>query len=263
MRNVLFRPPLAPPWITLRDSDARAYIKAVEMADGQSLPVSVKRAIYLFIAGCKADGIWSQIKSACILCGASTLSGALMPLIGTAPTNFNFVSADYDRKTGLIGDGSTKYLDANRNNNADPQNSNHNAVFVSTASTVAGVSAYLASSSGSAGANNLAINTTLNEFFSRNRNATAFAVATAARTGFAAHNRSNSVQFAMRVSGTTTTLAATSDPPTNEPINVFRRGTSNYSNGRLAFYSIGESIDVALLDSRVTSLINAIQAAIP
>jgi hypothetical protein len=30
-----------------------------------------------------------------------------------------------------------------------------------------------------------------------------------------------------------------------------------FADGRLAFYSIGESIDLALLDARVTTLINA------
>jgi hypothetical protein len=40
-------------------------------------------------------------------------------------------------------------------------------------------------------------------------------------------------------------------------------GTPFYSNARLAFYSIGESLDLALLDARVTTLINAIAAAIP
>jgi hypothetical protein len=35
------------------------------------------------------------------------------------------------------------------------------------------------------------------------------------------------------------------------------------ANARLAFYSIGESLDLALLDARVTALINAFAAAIP
>jgi len=38
---------------------------------------------------------------------------------------------------------------------------------------------------------------------------------------------------------------------------------STATNARLAFYSIGESLDLALLDARVTDLINAIGAAIP
>jgi hypothetical protein len=32
--------------------------------------------------------------------------------LGTAPTNNNFVDADYNRETGLVGNGSTKYLDS-------------------------------------------------------------------------------------------------------------------------------------------------------
>jgi hypothetical protein len=51
--------------------------------------------------------------------------------------------------------------------------------------------------------------------------------------------------------------------------NIFILATSNgtaaqnYSNARLAFYSIGESLDLSLLDTRVTTLINALDAAIP
>jgi len=47
---------------------------------------------------------------------------------------------------------------------------------------------------------------------------------------------------------------------------VFRlnRASNNlYSDARLAFYSIGESLDLAALDTRVTALVNAFAAAIP
>jgi hypothetical protein len=97
------------------DVDAIAYIAAVEVADAEPLELGVKRSINAFVKGCKADGIWDAIKASCIMAGARTLAGALVPLKGTAPTNFNFVSGDYNRKTGLVGDGSTKYLDSNRN----------------------------------------------------------------------------------------------------------------------------------------------------
>jgi hypothetical protein len=57
----------------------------------------------------------TAIKASCILAGARTLAGALVPLAGAAPTNVGpFVSGDYNRKTGLVGDGSTKYLNSNR-----------------------------------------------------------------------------------------------------------------------------------------------------
>jgi hypothetical protein len=45
-----------------------------------------------FVKGCKADGIWSAIKASCILAGADTLAGALVPLVGAAPTNFNITN---------------------------------------------------------------------------------------------------------------------------------------------------------------------------
>jgi hypothetical protein len=68
------------------DADAQAYITAVETADGQALETGVRDAINAFVVGCKADGIWNAIKASCILAGARTLTGALVPLVGTAPT---------------------------------------------------------------------------------------------------------------------------------------------------------------------------------
>jgi hypothetical protein len=113
------------------DSDASTYIDAVETADGQALETGVRVAINDFVLGCKQDGIWNAIKASCILAGARTLSGALVPLVSTmpSPTNYNFVAGDYNRKTGLIADGSTKYLDSNRNNSTDSQNSKHIAAY--------------------------------------------------------------------------------------------------------------------------------------
>ena len=74
------------------DTDAGNYIQAVEAADGQALEAATRQAINNFVVGCKQDGIWSAIKASCILAGARTLNGALVPLVGTAPTNNNFVS---------------------------------------------------------------------------------------------------------------------------------------------------------------------------
>ncbi|MCP4832791.1 MAG: hypothetical protein GY886_11325, partial [Gammaproteobacteria bacterium] len=67
------------------DSDASTYIDAVEATDGQALETGVRVAINDFVLGCKQDGIWNAIKASCILAGARTLDGALVPLTGTAP----------------------------------------------------------------------------------------------------------------------------------------------------------------------------------
>jgi hypothetical protein len=243
------------------DPEITAYIAAVETADGQALEPAVKTAYINFILGCKADGIWNAIKASCILAGARTRLGALTPLAGAAPTSFNFVDGDYNRKTGLVGDGSTKYLDSNRNNNADPQNSSHNAVYISTAHT-GGIGQYLGSGAVLAGRNNLGQNPSVPELFARSRS-DAVVLLAGTNVGFSGHARSSNASFILRGNGTNVTAVATSATPEDAAVDVFRRAPGSYANARLAFYSIGESLDLALLDARVTDLINAFGAAIP
>jgi hypothetical protein len=234
------------------DADAQAYITAVEAADGQGLEDGVKNAINSFVLGCKADGIWSAIKASAILAGARTLSGALVPLVGPTPTNNNFVSGDYNRKTGLVGDGSTKYLDTNQNNNTAPQNSSHNSAYISTLGT--GVILAVAASTGLNGVN------TLQTAFCRNRSSTPFSLTAVA--GFYGSSRSDSSNFLIRNGGTTSTASIASETPLNAIMRVFGANVINGTH-RIPFYSVGESLDIALLDARVTELINAYAAAIP
>lgn len=118
------------------DIDALNYIQAVEVADGQILENPVKTAINTLVVGLKTDGIWSNISACGILAGARTLSGALIPLKGPAPTNFNFVSGDYTRSGGLSGDGFTKYINTNIAANSRPSNSAHISVYVSNSATL-------------------------------------------------------------------------------------------------------------------------------
>jgi hypothetical protein len=244
------------------DADAQAYVNAVEVADGQRIEDPVRFAINNFVIGCKADGIWSEIKASCILAGARTLNGALVPLAGTAPTNFNFVSGDYDRKTGLIGNGTTKYLNSNRANNADPQNSKHIALYVSVLpdftaiNGLAGFASPLTGSTGLIGYSNL--------FEVRLNGSNASTVAAPASPCMLGASRVNSSQVVIRSGQASTTVSNTSQSPATIDIDIFRRRADFYSNSaRLAFYSIGESLDLALLDARVTDLINAFAAAIP
>ena len=240
------------------DPDAAAYITAVETADGQALEEKVKIAIDNFVLGCKADGIWNAIKASCILAGARTLTGALVPLKGTAPTNYNFVSGDYNRETGLIGNGSTKYLDSNRNNNADPQDNVHQSVYASSLPT-SGIS-LIGAGVTEAGS------THINSTSARNRSSSSSG-ALSPTTGFYGHTRNTSSAFTLRINSVDSTLNIASQASYSNAVTVFARssdsGVTLYSNPRLAFYSIGESLDLARLDARVTDLINAIGVAIP
>ena len=255
-------PPIEPGGPT--DPDAIAYIAAVEAADGQALEDGVQAAYDDFFIGCKADGIWSAIKASCILAGARTLSGALVPLVGTAPTNFNFVSGDYDRETGLVGDGSTKYLNSNRNTNADPQNNYSVSVWISTAGTpLNSTQLYIGAQSTIQGTTSLGISSS--QLFTRNRSLGFKFLGSSAQTGFLGHSRSESANYVTRSGQTNVTQQESSQAPSNSETSIFAEtGTALYrSNARLAFYSIGESLDLAALDTRVSNLITAIGVAIP
>ena len=246
------------------DPDAATYIKSVETADGQSLEPAVKYAINDFVIGCKQDGIWSAVKACCILAGARTLSGCLVPLVGAAPTNNNFVSGDYNRKTGLVGDGSTKYLDSNRNNNADPQNSNHNSVYVTSNPTSLFMGVGIITNE--IGCNNLgyAQGAPGNRVFFRNRSSISLDIFGTLNLGFIGHSRQSSTSIVTRFNSGTLTNSSTSQTPRNANVILWSNETrSFYAASRLAFYSIGTSLDLTLLDNRVTQLMNTLSSVIP
>ena len=225
-------------------------------------------AINSFVVGCKSDGIWDAIKACCIMAAWDGLEGALYPLKGTAPINYNFDSEnDYNRETGLKGDGSTKYLDSKRNNNADPQDSQHGSIFVSSAGTAGTTQGYMSSRPAGTPGSNISIGISSNQYFFRSRCEDFSLTSSEIVLGFVGVSRASSAAYSRRVASVTSAVTQSSVAPTSNNIALYRIATtgvvSNQSDARIAFYSIGESLDLALLDTRVTTLINAIGAAIP
>jgi type II secretion system protein G len=249
--------------INFNDIDANNYIAAIELADGQALELEVKIAITTFIMGLKSDNIWEPIKASVIMAGARTLNGALVPLKGAAPTNFNFVAGDYNRKTGLVGDGSSKYLRTATTSDSIPQDDRHYTCFASNIDSVSGAKTFMsARTSGGAGVDYM-------DF----ANLTSLRVAIAGNifnygiplAGFIGASRNTSSEFLVRFNGSTSNTVNNSLPPNNALFTIYARdqGTSGFAAHRLAFYSIGESLDLALLDARVTQLITDYANAIP
>ena len=251
------------------DPDAAAYIARVEDADGQALEPAIKTAINDFVLGVKADGDWDALKASCILAGARTLNGALEPLTGTAPTNFNFVSDDYNRKTGLKGDGGTKYLDSNRANTDDPQNNAHLSANLTAVPSFTTNRFHIgAISTGDFPDYDLSeigygVSPDRNLF--RLRNGTPVFAGNRNHTGILGVSRSSPSSASARSLGVTNTATNESFEPSTRNYFVFARNigeASIHSDARLSFYSIGESIDLAALDTRVSSLMTAIDGAI-
>jgi len=257
----------------LFDPDARDYILRVEAADGERLESQVRGAINAFVLGCKADGIWTSLVTSCIMAGARTVAGAITPLVGNAPTNNNFVSGDYSRKLGLLGNGTDKYLATGYNNNDTtnfPQNNAHiscyvsqipttdNAIFVGT--RLVALSSILSIRYTSGGANTI--------FHCRGSQSAGRALVA---LGFQCTSRALSTEFLSRCthSGGISDLTSTfnSTAPSNNLFGVFAGFNAttplSFSSARLSFYSIGKSLTIASLDSRVTTLMNTLGSVLP
>ena len=250
--------------ITLRrtwqpmDPDAAAYITAVETADGQALEEPVKIAIDNFVLGCKADGIWDAIKASCILAGARTLNGALVPLAGTAPTNNGFTVEQYNRKTGLKAT-SGQYLNANRDNSVDPQNSRHVAVY-QTEVPSNDIIVIIGTTFNASRTTILKTGTTTARI-TANNGPSIDVIA----LGFLGGARYSATNVSIRNRKLTISGSYASEVPESLPMGVFANGSGGNAclGNRIAFYSIGESLDLAKLDARVTDLINKFAEVIP
>lgn len=249
-------PRLLRPLATI-DPVAVAWRSAV-IAAGSSVDGGVVNAVSRFVKGCKADGIWDAMKSVVLLAGADTLAGALAPLKGTAPTAYNSANALYSKTSGLKGDGSTFYLASNRNGNTDPEYSFHMAAFVSEASTSGSDSAVMGDNATGSGINQIVDAVTLSATLFRNRNVTGQSQAPNGQDGFLGSNRSGSASFTYRIGQTNYPATIASQSPDTANIVVFGRRQFDlpqlYFPGRISYYSIGESLDLALLDARVSAL---------
>jgi hypothetical protein len=250
------------------DPDATIYINNVEAADGQALEETTKNAINAFVVGCKSDNIWDAIKSSCILAGARTLNGALVPLKGVAPTNNFFISSDYNRATGLLGDGSSKYLNTNRNNNADPQNNNHQTTYLTSFNPTSAVETVMGFSNASIGYTAIIYVRADGSLrlFNRSSSGTIVVFSSVTYPQFMGTSRSISTSFSRIVNNTLTTQNITTQTLSNFPIFVFASSStpngipSQYSKSRIAFYSIGENLNLSLYKTRIDTLMSAYSA---
>jgi len=242
----------------ISEPEVKTYIDAVEAADGELIEFGVANAVNDFVRGCKNDGNWEAIKASCILAGARTLEGALVPLVGVAPTNNNFVSPDYNRKTGLKGNGGTKYLNSNRANNADPRLSAHRVVagnFFSLGQVFMSNNAFswmykfIQAGQYVGDVNNGGSNAGVNRFTTT--------------SNFVGSNR-NGNTLSLRTSGGTTSVTSISNFYLGGNLIIGQSGLGlSGLKDNMTFYSIGESLDLTKLDTRVTALINAFSSAIP
>ena len=268
---------------TQYDVDALAYITAVETADtaaGASggLELATRIAINSFVKACKANNTWTAIKASCILAGARTLAGALVPLVGTGPTNVGpFVSGDYDRKTGLGNpSNTTKYLNSNflaSNLSA----TNHALLAYGTITGNTGDIILLGRFDGTTGASVIILDEWSAYINGRSfRSGTTvvgqFPVSTATTTATCIiGSRTSSTSATLFVDGVsiTTTTTSLSLSTAAQPLYVFALNANNvaggFSRSKIQVYAIFDtgltSTQAANLRADITTLISAINVA--
>ena len=233
------------------EPETNVYLARI-VAAGSSISSSNLGAVNTFIAGCKADGIWTAIKASCLLAGADTLAGALVPLVGPAPTNSNFVSGDYNRTTGLLG-GTLRRLNTNRADSADLQDNCHAAVWVTD--TGSGTSVGIIGSNANTAIAQRRIYRT-----STACNDVSGSGYTAPASGLIGIARSSSVNYIRRISNTNTTINVASTGTNGANVAVFARDTAGASvwAGRASFYSLGGNLNLALLDARLATYMSSL-----
>lgn len=248
------------------DPDVINYVTAVETADGAPLEQDVVTAYEAFILGCKIDGIWDSIKASCILAGARTLAGAIIPLAGIAPVNVGFASSAYNRKTGLKGGTPISgRLSANRVNNADPTSSKHLAVFITESPARDGTGLIIGHGEGAYRTNLVTTATDVRFHINSASSLTSNVLSDASPVlGLFAASRNSSSTISAVLNGAAYTFTNTALSAGSEASSVLNRNDGGRnSNARISFYSIGESIDLAKLDNRVTKLMTTLSTVIP
>lgn len=249
------------------DADAARWIDSVSSADGQLLEQSVCVAVNQFVISCKAANIWNAIRICYLLCGARTLSGALVPLLGPAPTNSNFVSSDYDRKLGLSSSPNIKTLDTGRPQTLDRRDDFHICCYATRAVTST-FGNYFGVGAGTAGATHIG-RLDATSLFVRNRSINNETFSNAATlTGFIGLFRNSSCSHETSVGNLSSRFLRTSQAQSADTTRVFSvtDGTSNATqfvgNARIAFFSLGNHVNrsgyKAIVDQLMTDIGSAI-----
>jgi hypothetical protein len=225
------------------DPDAADYFSRITLA-GSSITDANKSAVNAFIVGCKTDGIWGAIKASCLLAGPNSLAGALVPLVGTAPTNLNFVAGDYSRTVGLTTDATGKYIATNYSYAVGMQDNAHMAIWSETVMN----SGIMGNQRGATGSSTLFVSGQ-----NRAQNSGLF-TGVAPLPGFYGHSRETPGSIKYRANNTDYIFSQSSQTPNTDGLNLFRFALDTFSSsGSASFYSIGESLDLALLDARLTT----------
>jgi hypothetical protein len=237
--------------LAVATAETLAWIAAVEAADGQQLEDSALEPM-VTLANWRIP-----LGGVCLpMCGARTLAGALVPMVGPAPTGVNLVPGDYSRVNGIAGDGTTKSVNTGYNHNASGQNSFHG--FVNASANPGGAGYYFGAGATEAGATQVGRFTSSANWVTRCQVSTSIGVISFSVTelGLIGVIRETSLGYRLRVGAGSENLVVPSQAPLNNNLIVFARGTAavaaNHIAATLNFYSFGAGISTTIESEFVT-----------
>lgn len=257
------------------DPDALDWILRVESEDGGTLDESIQGAMNELVLSLKAAAAplggtnWDAVVDGCLLifAGPVTLAGILEPVSAAMgyPTNTNLVSGDYNRKLGLTGSASGKYITLPDLTGGPTIDDHAMAAWVENLGTAATARTMLVSGTG-AGTTGIRKSgtpgtATINSANTISADTTGISEST---YGFYGLSRTNSANFVSRVAGASATRTRVSASFSPDLCRVFLRSDNIQGfTGRLKAAFFGKSVDLEALEASLTAYFNAIDAAIP
>jgi hypothetical protein len=250
--------------ISSYDPDAQNYISRVELADGASLETAVKDAMNQLVLDLKANSLWTPQVYTLPGSGPRTLAGGLVPLQDTGASG-SFGTVNWDRKTGFSCSANTTAVTLPASLTEQTVGSQDDVSMSAWITQASGVNTYYC------GSNYVEFRraTTRNAQF-RCRSATGNSTGTNSDgTGFRGISRSGSTNYTRRINGSSTTVTQASSAPLAVSFRLFRSPPPSARNPlqapvdtKIAWFQIGTNIDLATLQTVVTTYRNTINAAI-
>lgn len=250
------------------DSDAQSLFDS-RQDFGDPVPTAYKEAISDYITELKAvSGLWDNITQLVITAGATTIFTSLIPVKGSFPSGINLVNGDLGIKTGIKGNGSTKYIQSGYTTVVGTsQNDFHMYGYYTEMPTTNATALFGQGGATTSGGTMILYGTGANNTSIKCRNSAADTVTGNTGVGGYGVNRNASANYQAKRASTTSTITRTSQAPPARRIHLLARtgnsddNPANHSDARLLLWTIGGGISsLNDYDTPTSNFITALNA---
>ena len=235
-------------------AEAQNYFSRLDAA-GDTTYVDYKQPLANYIDGLVTLGgaYWDNMVSAASFVGVG-IQGVTVPLRSGMPTltNNNFVDTDLNQLTGLVGDGSTKWINMGVTDSDTLQDNVSLSNWVSTQGTLNNKTSVGNHVTGMLDQTA----TTVARFVSRTTNTDTINVSPTLSENFIGQTRIVGTGFDYLINGVSGSFTRDSIAPVASGMSVFKDQAFNrYSDSRLATYHYGPALNLATLEALQATLL--------